>query len=457
MQTKILIALAMLVMLTNAQSLIKLPLTKSYFNDTGDMLTQNDGFLSDAEEASLDKTDNTYYTVQVNIGSGNQPFNLAIDTATPFIWVSTTNLQSNTDNHFDCNTSDTCELENHLFPIERDNGETIRGGYVEEPIQLGDDNNTVVQQHIILFNHNVSLLDNPADGVLGLGLKYTIVGISIGVTPLIDNLKDQEIIANRSFSIFLANDTMTTTNATNTDQESASGDGETTSTDQENADNEANPTQNTTQGEQSWLILGGYDPTLMTTDDFNYYPLAEDDQWYIKLVSFSFNDQQENVDDGEVLFDTRAGSTSFNEDSFNRLLGWAQDIDSTCDILVVAEVTTILCDCPNDTTTVSGLSFIFNEDDGQVYNLTSDQLWMPYNDRCILDVIKGDNNKEFILGHQFMVNYYMLYDVENSQIGIAPANHNQQGNQTSETSGSEGEGDGETAMPVEPNGGAGGE
>jgi hypothetical protein len=434
MRTKILIALALWVVLTNTQTLIRLPLTKSYFNATTVAGVEDDGFLADVQDlldvVQLDKTDNTYYTAQINIGSGNQPFQVAVDTATPFIWVATHNLQSNTDNHFDCNTSNTCETENYLFPFGRENGETIRGAYVEETIQLGE--NQTVTQHIILFNHNVSFIDNPADGVLGLGLQATFADIPITVTPFIDNLASPGIIANRSFSIFLANDTV-------------------------NAPANEN---DISAAEQSWLILGGFDPMLMTTADFNYYPLADDEEWRINIVHINFNGQQENVN-GKVLFDSRAGSTMLSEETYNKVLDWAKEFDSTCDNLEIDERTTILCNCPSDTTTAPYLGFAFNEADLQIYNILTNQLFVPHNDRCILDVVKGDDDEDdWVLGHDFMINYYTLFDAQNKQIGIAPANHNQQTASSGEETPLPVEPDGgigDTPLPVEPDGGTGGQ
>jgi hypothetical protein len=372
----IIIQLALFIIAINSQ--VRLNLTKGYFSNTNNPSTTNNGFLAEnPSDIATDTVDNSYYTVTANIGKGNQPFSLVIDTAVSVLWVSAVNLESNSPNHFDCNDTNTCDVMNYLFPVGYSNGNTIRGSIIEDTVDLG--NGTVVQnQAMILLSQNISLVDFPTDGIFGLGFKTSILGIPVGITPVLDNMQQEGLVPNKSFSVFLAN--------------------------------------NTNTNGQSDLILGGYDPSHMSAADFAYYPLYDGHSWQISVNSVTFNGNSFSSS-SPMLFDTRAGGIQAPSDAFSSILSLAQTWDPSCAGTTIGALTVIQCSC-SGTTSYPNISFVFNASDNQIYTISGEQYIYRVNGSCIIDVAKSSN---WAVGHQFMQNYYMYFDEDNQRIGIAPA------------------------------------
>jgi hypothetical protein len=362
----------------NAQ--IRLPLTKQYFTPNQTNLTNdienNNGFLTDAENIADDTVDNTYYTVVMQIGSQKQNFSLVFDTLTAWTWVVASNgTESNSANHFDCNSSSTCSIENTLFPISYSDGTVIQGSLIEDAVYLDDVE--IKDQRFVLATGQLSFAEFPADGMLGLGF-------SSALTPntVLDNLQSQGILPDRNFSIYLSNHTVDNT---------------------------------------SELIIGGFDPSHMLSADFVYYPLSEDSTWAIALSSVNFGNTTFSSGDS-VKFDSRASAITASRDDFASLLSAAQSIDSSCDSESIAGSTFIRCQCNNATEfPLLQLTFASNEDQ---YSIRADQYFFQDNGNCVIAINQaGLLDDSWAIGHQFMRNFYTFYDVDNEQIGIAEANH----------------------------------
>jgi len=312
--------------------------------------------------------------VFIIIGKGNQPFSLVPDTAISVLWVSAYNLQSNTTNHFDCNDTNTCNVNNYLFPIGYSNGNTIRGSIIDDTVDLG--NGDVVQnQAMVLLDQNISLVDFPTNGVFGLAFKVSFLGIPIGLTPVLDNMQQEGLVSNKSFSIFLASDTST---------------------------------------EQSDLILGGYNPSHIASGTFAFYPLYNGDSWQINVNSVTFNGNSFSTS-SHMLFDSRASGIQAPSDAFSNILSLSQTWNPSCAGTSIGGLTVIQCTCTG-TTTYPNISFVFNVSDNQVYTISGDQYIYPVNGTCVIAVAKSTS---WAVGHQFMKNYYMFFDEDNQRIGIA--------------------------------------
>jgi hypothetical protein len=369
-----------LALLLSVNSQVRLNLTKQYFVNTTNPQATDNGFLAEnSSDIVEDNVDNAYYTVTVNIGQGNDPFDLVIDTAESILWVSSIEVDTGRLNQFACNATSSCDSQSYPFPVEFGNG-NLPGSIVQDSIDLG---NGVLDQNqtIVLVDAQLGLADFPDDGILGLGFQTSIAGIPIGITPLLDNLQQQGLAPNKTFSIFLANYT-------------------------------ADP------NEQSDIILGGYDPTHMTAAAFSYYPLYDNKSWQIPVETVTFNGNSFTTT-LPILFDSRASAIEAPKDAFATILAQAQQWDPTCASTTVGDLTVIQCTC-NVTTAFPDISWVFNASDGNVYTVSGSQYIYPVNGTCIMDIAQADS---WAVGHQFLMNYYTYYDEDNLQIGIAPANH----------------------------------
>jgi len=230
---------------------------------------------------------------------------------------------------------------------------------------------------MVLLDQNISLVDFPTNGIFGLAFKESILGIPIGINPVLDNMQQEGLVQNKSFSIFMANDA--NTNA------------------------------------QSDLILGGYDPSHMTANNFAFYPLYDGHSWQISTVSVTFNGNSFSSS-SQILFDSRAGGIQAPSDAYSSILSLAQTWDPTCAGINVGALTVIQCSC-SGTTTYPNISFVFNASDNQIYTISGQQYIYPVNGSCIIDVAKSSS---WAVGIGFMRNYYMYFDEDNKRIGIAP-------------------------------------
>jgi len=362
---------------------ISLTLYKNYFASNSTDL--NNGFLSeDLEDLAIDNIDDSFYTVNVSLGSDRNPYSLVVDTLSFFVWITAPDLQSGDHrHHFDCTSSTTCSLSNLLYPIYFENGTSVQGSIITDTLYLDGVN---VTQKMVIVNNSISIAEFPADGQLGIGPLMTIAGFSVGPDTVVENLQKQGDIGFKSFAIYLCN--------------------------------------NTQDVNSSEIVFGGYDSNRMQTgSNFSLYPLVNNDALGIKLSNVTFGNSSFNTSQ-TAMFDSRASAIVAARDDFASLLSIVQAIDPTCNSTVYGELTFITCNCStglDKAASYPDLSFVF-EGDNMTYVIRPDQyVYMDQNGNCVLDIgqasILSDN---WSVGHQFMKNYYTFYDMDNNQIGIAP-------------------------------------
>jgi len=212
--------------------------------------------------------------------------------------------------------------------------------------------------------------------MLGLGFS----SILSPDTPL-DNLQNQGNLPDRTFSIYLSDSTVDTT---------------------------------------SELIIGGFDPSHMLSSGFTYYELSTDDSWALSLSSVTFGSTTFQSS-SSAEFDSRASAITASRDDFDNLLSAAQSIDPSCNSGSIGDITAIICGC-NNFTQFPPLTLQFGSDNTQ-YIIRDDQYFYQDNGNCVIDIAKaGFLDDSWGLGHQFMKNYYTYYDIDNTRMGIAPAN-----------------------------------
>ncbi|KAI9237485.1 MAG: aspartic peptidase domain-containing protein [Podila humilis] len=120
----------------------------------------------------------TLYTVPVTLGNPPQPFSLAIDTGSPYTWVTSNTCTGagcqNVINHFNCNLSPTCKV--HPTPLNSSyvSGTGVFGIFVQDTYNIGS-----LQFTGIAGVANVDDVQLPptADGILGLWY-YPRIGAS---------------------------------------------------------------------------------------------------------------------------------------------------------------------------------------------------------------------------------------------------------------------------------------
>lgn len=335
---------------------------------------------------AIDTVDNSYYNVLVEVGSQKQPFSLVIDTASSFTFVTAADTQSNEEHHFDCNSSSTCTFSNLLFPIWVVNGTEVQGSIIDDTIWIND-TLSAKQDMLLVTNNDISFLQFPGDGQLGLEQRQKILGISVGFDTFLDNLQSQGLISARSFGIYLSN--------------------------------------NTNDNSSSELYFGGYNSSHMALPTFTYYPLATNDAWQLKLSTVTFGSTTVNTS-SSVTFDSRCSAIVASRDDFNSLLQSAQALDSSCQTQQYGGETFIRCNCSNNTNDYQNypaLQFVFNGFDNQYYIYPEQYVFHDVQGNCVLDIAQaGILSDSWSVGHSFMKNYYTYYDQDNNRIGIQAAN-----------------------------------
>lgn len=231
----------------------------------------------------------------------------------------------------------------------------------------------VVNQPFVLVEKDEDFDGMKADGLLGLGFK----GLSDDYPTLIDSLQSQGLISQRVFSIYLSDD----------------GFGEY---------NETKPAS---------IILGGYDlktyANKVSESKIVYLGINTSiGYWATQLNGVKVDSIPVSFGGEFAIFDTGSSLLLGPTDKVKYLFSFMQTKGSCFEIFGL-----LVCDCqaqyPSIEFTLQGNSFILDQS----------QYFYPIEGYCLFLV--ADIPVDFwILGDVFLRNYYAIYDMDNSRIGL---------------------------------------
>jgi len=149
---------------------------------------------------SLSNYYNQQYSGKILIGSNNDPLDLIFDTGFPWIWISPDNTNTKPTNTA-CSQS-TCNwfegLQNDEFTfISR--SETVKGFLATETISFNNQNETKMDQMLLLSKPSEFIPTLYADGYCGLSIKN-----GQGTATLLDTLHKTNKISRKIFGLYLS-------------------------------------------------------------------------------------------------------------------------------------------------------------------------------------------------------------------------------------------------------------
>jgi len=315
--------------------------------------------------------ENSQYYGQITLGTPAQKFNVIFDTGSSDLWVASSNCGSSCGRHAEYNSkkSVTYVANGEAFNITYGSGPV--GGYESQDITtLGG---LTVKSQIFAEVTDASGLGaayklGKFDGILGLAFPI----LSVNKVPTVfENLVSQGLVADAQFAFYLGN-----------------------------SDSDA--------GE---LVLGGTDPAHYT-GEFSYVPLKANTYWEITLGSLTV---------GTAVYGT--GNNAIVDSGTSLLTGPAADVKAIATAIGAKELIAgeYFVSC---TAALPDLNFLIN---GKTYTLTSADYLIPDGDLCLLGIMGLDipvpTGPLWILGDIFMRKYYTVFDVANSRVGFALANH----------------------------------
>ncbi|XP_013871100.1 renin [Austrofundulus limnaeus] len=320
----------------------------------------------------------TQYYGEISIGSPAQKFNVVFDTGSANLWVpsercSPFSTACFTHNRYDASQSRTYVENGTGFSIQYASG-NVRGFLSEDVVVVGGI--PVVQVFAEAnFLSAMPFIFAKFDGVLGMGYPNAAID---GITPVFDHIMSQHILKEEVFSIYYSRD----------------------------------PTHSP-GGE---LVLGGTDPNYYT-GNFNYLEIREVGKWEITMKGVSVG--------AEMMFCSE-GCTAVIDTGSSYITGPASSMSVLMKTIGAQLDETgykVSCDA------VKTLPMVTFHLGGREYPLTHEDyiLWQSHveGDVCIVTFrgldVPPPMGPIWILGANFIAQYYTEFDRRHNRIGFASA------------------------------------
>lgn len=326
------------------------------------------------------------YVATVTIGSSNTTFQLLLDTGTSWLWVPDSTLSDHTFSEktkLNCALSTTCKAEDKRSITVSSKSGDVRAYSVKEQITF---TNVTVPDVAIGLATSVQNLDGlNADGVLGLGFSRK----RRSQFNFIDTLYNRSLISSRTFSLFLCNDPYETMDS------------------------------------HSELIIDGYDENRTNETSFTYIKLGRMNDWVLNVTGFRINNHSVSFETFKktpvAQIATNRGYVGFPTVIINAILNSLKrrGIACTYDLMNFPK-----CQCDHGPGSFPSLYFTFSNSDNDTVELVMrpESYVIERESSCELQmntIPAGANDSEWILGNNFLRNYYMMFNMENSSIGFA--------------------------------------
>jgi len=301
------------------------------------------------------------------------------------MWVASKNCTycHSSSNQFDPNESVTFSETNKYLILRYGKGNAE--GYISNDVVcIGDNLNlSVASQTFVLVVKDQDFGTMQADGVLGLGFKR----LSDGHYTLMDSLKEQKIIENQVFAIYLS-------------------------------DNDFGAL---VPRPKSNIIIGGYDlETYAVSSQFTSVKVfAETGYWAVPLNSVKVGSEEINLVSVVGILDT---GTSLIQAPGAELLEVMVAISRKGDCY--SSYGFLVCDCGVHYQ-ISDYPQITLVLDGSPFTLEPQQYFWRYNNFCQLLMVSIGKGNFWLLGDVFLRKYYAIFDMEQKKVGLVPSINNQ--------------------------------
>ena len=325
-----------------------------------------------SDPIGIHNTANEAYTGTIEVGSQRKPFTVSLDTGSDIFWI----RDSNTSyiNTYDCIQADSCQANISDIANITYGGGTITGYKATTMITIGgltiSNFNTML---VYAFNPDPS---SGNDGILG----FSTGRFSNDYPPIIEALKDNELISNGMFSMYLGN------------KRDSSGE---------------------ITGE---LIFGGYDAKY-ATGDFQYVEIVDPQTWLSRMMAVGLGDETNisTYSNFTALFDTGSSFLLLPPTFIEGLLNQANNLGFGCANNTSDSLIYCSCDAQKS---LPDLIFYFNNFS---VNIPASSYIYASDKGCFLTIGPQTYDNSVILGDAFLINFYTIYDFDNHLVGLAKA------------------------------------
>ncbi|XP_017264936.1 renin [Kryptolebias marmoratus] len=320
----------------------------------------------------------TQYYGEISIGSPAQMFNVVFDTGSSNLWVpsescSPFSTACFTHNRYDASQSRTYVENGTGFSIQYASG-NVRGFLSEDVVVVGGI--PVVQVFAEAnFLSAMPFIFAKFDGVLGMGYPNAAID---GITPVFDHIMSQHVLKEEVFSVYYSRDP-----------------------------------KHSPGGE---LVLGGTDPNYYT-GNFNYLETSEIGKWEITMKGVSIGTEMMFCSEGcMAVIDTGSSYITGPASSVSALMKTiGAQLDETGYKVNCDAVETL----PRVTFHLGGREYPLTHED---YILWQSQI---EGDVCIVTFrgldVPPPTGPVWILGANFIAQYYTEFDRHHNRIGFASA------------------------------------
>jgi len=344
----------------------------------------NTGPNQDLVEIQLNNYLDTQYSGVIAVGNPNNKLNVVFDTGSTLLWVNSVRCKQldckmhaqynyKESNHFQAIT------ENGLYSTLFGSGE-LTGVISEDYVYLGD--LTIKNYEFAEIVTQQSILDDADfDGVCGLSFPEQDPEYGTLIS-IVDAIQQQGLLETNMFSFFLKRDAGV---------------------------------------EDSRIIFGGYDQSLLG-GPIGWYPVVGTDYWMVQGANILVGGQDLGLCEGGCYFimDTGTSILTGPTNQLNQLLDSISVDDSCQNYYQLPDIT-----------------FVIGEDqytlvaDDYILAIGADEAFLPYATPdvdqivdCVsvfypMDLIGEENGNVWILGDTFLSKFYMMYDRDKMNVGIA--------------------------------------
>lgn len=294
--------------------------------------------------------------------------------ASQYLWIPSSSCSScpNGQNKFKASASST--LSESDKPVELNYGSGSCSGTLDYDTVMTGQNTTVkaTQQGFVLVDTEDSVFQQQdTDGILGLGFS----SLSDDVQTFVQNLADQGQIDSALFSIYLSNDHF----ETSTDYKSN-------------------------------IIFGGYDVEAYADkgdDDIKYIDVIAG-YWQVKLKKVEFDGDNIDSDANYAILDTGTSLLVAPSSDYSYIV---KQLSEDYTAYVIDDSLAFSCSSTND---MPNIEFILGKYE---FKLPASSIFLYQESLCYL-LIEASDVSFWILGDVFLRNYYVIYDMDNEQVGL---------------------------------------
>lgn len=325
------------------------------------------------------------YVATLELGPDKDKFNVLLDTGSSWLWIPDANLSSQgfeNKTKYNCSLSTTCKANNRTekIPIESGNG-VARVFRANEKVAFRQ--NLIVPNMMIGLATSVENLEGlNADGVLGLGFA---VG-RYKSPSFLDALYSADLIRNRMFSLYLCHE------------------------------------PGSSQDRESQLIIDGYDSAKTNNTKFTYIKTADPRNWTLTVGGLLFLDTQVVLYHTPIaLIAVQRGHLGLPASVINQLITKLRNSNISC---IYDQLNFPKCQCSDVTESFPPLTFSFTDGNygNNSLNLTiyGDSYVSQSGGSCEIQINTiAKESHVWILGNNFLRNYYLMFNMDNSSIGFA--------------------------------------